>query len=472
MKRSEFFLMILQVPLDFLLLLCAGISAYVLRFTDWAVAIKPVSFDLTLIGFLDVIIPVAIGWIIIFSFAGLYSIDPNKKLARDLGRVFFACATGLAMVAVYVMIRQQLFDSRFLVLAGWGFAVIYISCGRILMRGIKAILYRGGIGLRRIAVIGAGSVADTLLQTLKERKELGYQVVSHVPHFSNIAAKKLAEDYLDEVVFVNPRANEKETLQALQFCNRRHITFKYSADLFATLSAHTRVVPLAGIPIVELRRARLDGWGQVVKRFSDILFSAFFLILGSSIMLFIAIGILCETGRPVIYKNERIGLRGWRFFTFKFRSMHQKDSTGIQFGTQGKAAEEREVSLIQTQNARKGPIYKIANDPRVTPFGRFLRRWSLDELPQLWNVLIGDMSLVGPRPHQPREVAQYHDTFPHIFALKPGITGLAQISGRSDLSFEEEMNLDVLYLEKWHFMLDFIILLKTPFILFKKRTVE
>ena len=189
----------------------------------------------------------------------------------------------------------------------------------------------------------------------------------------------------------------------------------------------------------------------------------------SPLMILSAIIILFETGRPIIYKNERVGIRGQRFFTFKFRSIFQKDCTGPQFGRAGLKAEVKEKDLIDEKSTKTGPIYKIANDPRVTSFGRFIRRWSIDELPQFFNVLIGDMSIVGPRPHQPREVQQYEREYPTVFTLKPGITGMAQISGRSDLEFEEEVRLDTFYLEHWSLILDFIILIKTPFILFKKR---
>lgn len=151
--------------------------------------------------------------------------------------------------------------------------------------------------------------------------------------------------------------------------------------------------------------------------------------------------------------------------------MYRETSTGSQFGELGKKAEEAEKELIKNQSARKGPIYKIVNDPRVTKFGRFIRRWSIDELPQFFNVLKGEMSVVGPRPHQPREVEYYEEKYRKVFTLKPGVTGLAQISGRSDLDFEEEMKLDVFYIEKWGLLLDFIIFIKTPFILFRRRRV-
>ncbi len=274
---------------------------------------------------------------------------------------------------------------------------------------------------------------------------------------------------IDELLFTNPRAKEKEALLAIRYCNLHHKVFKYSADLFSTHAANMSVHPLAGIPVVEFKRTSLEGWGRVLKRISDIVLSVTMIVVLSPVMVLTSLIILMETGRPIIYKNERVGIRGKSFFTLKFRSMFQRDSTGSQFGKQGKEAEKKERELIKKQGTRKGPIYKIGNDPRVTPFGRFIRRLSIDELPNFFNVLRGDMSIVGPRPHQPREVEKYEKEFPQVFTLKPGITGLSQISGRSDLSFEEEMKLDIFYIEKWSPFLDIIIFIKTPFVLFRRR---
>lgn len=461
--------MVLHVPLDFFMLVFAGMSAYALRFSDWATMLKPVVFRITLTQFVSLTSWVALGWLIIFALTGLYSTDPNRKFSRDIARVFLACSTGLAAVAVYVLFTQQLFDSRFLVVASWAFAILYITGGRLFMRGVKALLYRMDIGLRRVVIIGHDTIAHQIIETFKKRKELGYNVVGTFDHFSDGAAAKLNKLFIDELLFTNPRAEEDETFAALNYCDFHHIAFKYSADLFATYSVNMRVYPLLGVPIVELKRTPLEGWGRVIKRMSDIVGAIIMIILTSPLMLLSAMGILMETGFPIIYKNERVGLRGKQFFTLKFRSMYQKDSTGSQFGAAGRRAEERERALIEDQNVRKGPIYKIGNDPRVTPFGRWIRRWSLDELPQFFNVLGGSMSMVGPRPHQPREVSAYEKQHPKVFTLKPGVTGLAQISGRSDLPFEEEVRLDIFYIEKWNVLLDAIIFLKTPFVLFKKR---
>jgi len=469
MKRSEIFLMVIQVPIDFLLLILAGISAYYLRFTDWAVAIKPVIFKLTMIDFVWLTSLVAVGWMANFALVGLYSTNPNRKLSRDLTRVVLACSAGLGAVALYVMFTQTQFDSRFLVVAGWLFAIVYVSFGRIITRGLKGIMYRAGIGLRRVIVIGTGQVTKDIVSALKERKSLGYDVIGELPWFDESRACELKKLNLDEILFTNTRANEEETFALIDFANENHIVFKYSADLFAAYSSNMTVSPLAGVPIVELRKTPLEGWGRVTKRVFDVLVSIIVIIITSPVTLLSALIILFETGLPIIYKNERVGIRGKLFFTLKFRSMFSKDCTGSQFGEAGRAAEENEKKLIADLSIKEGPVYKIANDPRVTPFGRFIRRWSIDELLQFFNVLDGSMSIVGPRPHQPREVAKYEKKYRKLLTLKPGITGLAQISGRSNLSFDEEARLDIMYIEKWSLLMDLIIFVKTPFVVLRRR---
>lgn len=469
MKRFELMFMVLQVPMDFLMLLLAASLAYAFRFTRWAVSLKPVLFHLSFPGYIRIVLPVILLWLVLFALSGLYSRDPNRKLMRDLQRVVFACSAGLSVIALYFLFRQTIFDSRFLVAVGWALAIVCVSAGRIIMRGIKILLYRAGIGARRVAIVGHHGVAEEIIKTLRVRLDLGYTVVGQFVHVDDMMIQSLAALRPDEVIFTNPRAHEDETLRVLEFCHEQHITFKYSADLFDTFSTNMTVHPLAGVPIIELRRTPLEGWGRVVKRLFDIVVSFIMIVLLSPLLIVIAVVIVFETGFPIIYRNERVGARGERFCLWKFRSMYQKDCTGWQFGQGGKEAEAREAELIATQNSKTGPIYKIANDPRVTPFGRWLRRYSLDELPQFFNVLIGAMSIVGPRPHQPREVAQYGARHWELFTLKPGVTGLAQISGRSDLSFDEEVRLDVFYIEHWRLWLDVVIFLKTPFILFKKR---
>ncbi|KKP59433.1 MAG: Undecaprenyl-phosphate glucose phosphotransferase [Candidatus Magasanikbacteria bacterium GW2011_GWC2_34_16] len=469
MKRFELIFTFLQLPLDYLMLVLAGFTAYSLRFSDLITSIRPVLFNLSWNSYWPMVLGVAAGWIVIFIFSNLYTINPNRKFAAEFTRIILACSTGFAAITIYVFFTLQKFDSRFLVLVGWIIAMIFIIVERMLLRGIKALLYRAGIGLRKVIIIGNQTISQKLQETFLSKSYLGYKVSGIYEHFDKNTSTAILETKPDEILFTDPRANEEEVLKAIDFTNEHHIVFRYSADLFSTISTNISVSTVAGIPIIELRRTRLTGWGRINKRLMDIIFSLIFLIILSPIYLIIAIIILIETGRPIIYKNERVGQKGSKFFTLKFRSMFQKDCTGLQFAKTSADALQKEQELIKNQSIKTGPVYKIKNDPRVTPYGRFIRRWSLDELPQFWNVLKGDMSLVGPRPHQPREVDQYEKRHKIVLDAKPGITGLAQISGRSDLNFEEEARLDTFYIENWNWLLDLIILLKTPFVVIKRK---
>jgi exopolysaccharide biosynthesis polyprenyl glycosylphosphotransferase len=220
--------------------------------------------------------------------------------------------------------------------------------------------------------------------------------------------------------------------------------------------------------VLQVKRTPLDGWGRIAKRLFDLVVSFLLLIFASPFLLVIAIALMIEDGWPVFFVNDRVGERGRAFRLFKLRSMYRKFSIGPQFGKQ-KEALKLEQKLIKEKSIKEGPVYKIADDPRVTRVGTFLRRWSIDELPQFINVLKGDMSLVGPRPHQPREVEKYLPHHRRVLAIKPGITGMAQISGRSDLEFEDEVRLDAWYIENWSPLLDLYILLKTPWAVLKKK---
>ncbi|MDO8435258.1 MAG: sugar transferase, partial [bacterium] len=227
---------------------------------------------------------------------------------------------------------------------------------------------------------------------------------------------------------------------------------------------------IAGIPVIEIKRTPLDGWGKVLKRCFDMAVSGFLFVLTLPVSILIALIVFLTSDGPVIYRNRRCGAGG-EFDVFKFRTMQWKYCTD-QHNPRHKEALAFEQKLIREHSARVGPLYKIKDDPRVTPFGRLLRATSLDELPQLINVLLGTMSLVGPRPHQPREVSQYDEHAKKILSIKPGVTGLAQVSGRSDLSFDEEVTLDLYYIENWSLKLDLAVLTKTPLAIMRQRVAE
>lgn len=469
MKRFELFFTFLQLPIDYLMIVLAGFSAYSLRYAEFIKSIRPIMFDLTWHTYWPIVLFVAGVWVIIFAFSGLYNADPNRRLLKDINRIFFACATGFAGITIYVFFTLQKFDSRFLVLMGWVLATLYVIFARAIIRGLKIFLYSRGYGLRKTVIIGTQNIASRIMENINNQPMLGYKLVGSFDSFDEEIAIKIKAFKPDDIIFADPKANQEEALSAIDFANENHLSFKYSADLLDTITSNITLSTIDDIPIIELRRTRLNIWGRIFKRIMDIIGSFILIIIFSPIYLIVSLIILLETGRPVIYKNERVGQKGILFFTYKFRSMYQKFCTGSQFGSQGQEALEKEKELIKELSIKKGPVYKINNDPRVTTFGRFIRRWSLDEFPQFFNVLVGNMSLVGPRPHQPREVDKYKKHHKIVLAIKPGITGLAQISGRSDLSFEDEVKLDTFYIENWRLLLDLIILIKTPFVVLSRK---
>jgi len=203
-----------------------------------------------------------------------------------------------------------------------------------------------------------------------------------------------------------------------------------------------------------------------VKRVLDVVIGSTLLFFALPLMAMIAVAVKLSSPGPVFYKDRRVGPKG-EFWTLKFRSMFLKYCLGDEYG--GETAEQFEEELIAERNFRGGPVPKIENDPRRTRVGRFLEKTSLDELPQLFNVLSGHMSLVGPRPHRPKEVARYQKHHKRVFAVPPGITGLPQISGRSNLDFEDEVRIDTYYMEHWSPWLDFVIMAKTPLIMFFRK---
>ena len=471
MKKTESFFAVLSVLADFLMIILAGVSAYYLRFSDWSANIRPVIFNLPFPEYLRSVLVVAVLWIVIFFIAGLYQSKKSRQIAQELRKIFLACSTGLALVAIIIFFKRELFDSRFIVLMGWALAVIYLSFIHIILRAIERRLFIFGIGVHKVILVGNSKTTDHLMAEFSGNKKSGFEVVKRVRNFSLETAQELAEfiaDHgVDEIIQSDPNLTKPETLRLYDFANDNHITFKYVADLLEVKVLRTEVTEISGIPIVEVKRTTLEGWGRVFKRLFDIIISGFLIIILSPILLFTTLMIIIDSKGPVFFSRRddgspvtRVGEGGAPFKYFKFRSMIPNSDS------------MRYRELADRNIRADGPMVKIKDDPRVTTFGKFIRRWSIDELPELFLVFIGRMSLVGPRPHLPEEVAKYENYHRKTLTIKPGITGLAQVSGRSDLLFEEEAKLDIYYIENWTVLLDISILLRTPFAVLKHREAE
>lgn len=478
MKRSELFFSVLLLPLDYLMMILAGFTAYSIRYADFFQRLRPVTFNLEFSGYMKALLLISVFWIIIFALAGLYNIRGARKFVNELYRVTLACSAGFMLIVIWIFISRELFDSRFIVLAGWLLAIIYISLARGLVRGIQRSLFKKGIGVHKVVLVGDSRSADALIHEFSHNRGSGYEVVKRFRDFSIDSANELS-DFLknkeaDEVIQSDPNLSKAETIRLFDFADENHLTFKYAADLLDTKVLKTEVLQIIGIPIVEVKKTPLDGWGRIIKRFFDVLGSLILIIIFSPVLLLSALIIKLDSHGPVFYLDYRSGQYNKRFLFYKFRSMyaHLCDGEGPSATKEGNKMLEK-LSADKSMNTRSDdPLHKIKDDPRITRFGKFIRRWSIDELPQLFNVLKGDISLVGPRPHMTLETAKYESHHKKVLTIKPGITGLAQISGRSDLNFEDEIKLDTYYIENWSLILDLTILLKTPLAVLKRRKVE
>lgn len=465
MKRSELLFSTVTLPLDYCALLLAALAAYFVRYLPVVQNFRPVIFDLPFGAYIQITTTIAAGWIIIFSLAGMYAIIDRTLISRELSRIFVACSAGLALVLAVMVFSRYLFDSRFIILAGWFFAVVFVSGERLLVRLIQRLAYRRGIGVRRVVIIGSGQIASLLSEEFSRRLGLGYHVVDQMDEFNSATETLLSDlvtaDKIDEIIQVNPNRSTVSTAALVDFANEHHLEFSYTADLLDTKLLNLDIKTVAGMPLIEVKRTRLDGWGRIYKRIFDLVGATALLIILSPVLIIIAVAIKFDSIGPVFFSYRRIGQYGRAFTYFKFRSMI-KDAHLYRFDP---------AFLAQHENVRAGsPMLKFKDDPRITRVGRFLRRWSLDELPELFLVVVGAMSLVGPRPHEVEEVGRYERRHKKLLTIRPGMTGLAQVSGRSDLHFEDEVTLDTYYIENWSLGLDWYILSKTPLAVFKRRT--
>lgn len=280
MKKIELFFSFILVPIDFILLVLAGVSAYYIRFSDSFTGVRPVIFDLPFSEYFKALLFVAALWLIVFALSALYS-NKTKRLSQEIYRIFLAASAGFALVSILIFFKRELFDSRFIVLMAWLLAIIYVSIGRTIVFWIKKILVAQGIGVRNVILVGSSKTGDNLIREFFGKKHSGYRVIKRVRDFSLETSKELAEfintfnkenlykkERIDEIIQSDPNLSKVETLRLYDFANEYHVTFKYVADLLEVKVLRTEVTEMAGIPIVEVKRTTLDGWGRIVRDFS------------------------------------------------------------------------------------------------------------------------------------------------------------------------------------------------------------
>lgn len=460
LKRSEIFFSGIQLPVDAAMLFLAATFAFWIRNVPEVLEYRQVLYTFSFENYVQVVFAVIPVFLLVFALEGLYSTRVTRKPWEETVGVFKGISIGLVILIVAIFLKREWFSSRFIILATWGLACVLVPLARHLLHSFQRYLVaKKGIGVHRVLLINGSKKTKFFERLFRENRTLGYKVVETIVDANIRTIKDIRKKKgIDEIIVCDPSLPDDQQEKLIDYCLIHNIGYSYVPTSLQTARFALRT--LGGEPLFSAVHTPIDGWNKILKRTFDIVGSSFLIVLFSPIMLVAAIAVRLDSKGPVIFKNERIGADGKKFLLYKFRYMKWEYCTGPQ-NPDWKAAMVREKELIKQLSDRKGPLYKIKDDPRKTRVGRFIEKYSIDELPQLFNVFLGSMSLVGPRPHQEREVDKYREYHRRLLTIKPGITGMAQVSGRSDLDFEDEYRLDILYIEEWSLWLDIMICLKT-----------
>ncbi|UCG24246.1 MAG: sugar transferase [Chloroflexota bacterium] len=402
--------------------------------------------------------------VITFSQNRVWSRRRGEFWIDEISRVGYATATGVALMMAFTFFFRPLAFSRLLLVWALVFIVLFIAIARMLRRVILELLYQRGIGADKTVIIGSGEAGRSVIRTLLARPDLGFKAIGYLDEMTSPNSVgsgriprlgtwrdldmilKQATD-VRTVFIALPGHHQQQIEELLGTCQQHGVIARVVPDLFQLSLNRVDFSNMAGIPMLSTREVRISTVGMTLKRGLDLLIVLILTIPALLITIVTALAIRLESPGPAFFFQERVGYQGRPFRMAKFRSMVLN------------ADDQKEA--LKAYNEADGPIFKMRDDPRLTQVGRFIRRFSLDEVPQLYNVLIGDMSLVGPRPPLAEEVTQYQSWHMQRLAVKGGITGLWQVSGRSDLTFDEQCLLDIYYIENWSLAMDMRILLQT-----------
>jgi len=403
--------------------------------------------------------------VLLFSYHSYHShrTVPVTREAMTTVRVVVVGNLLLATLA-YLLPLRQLSRSWFVLFGA--LSALFLVIEKIVLRVIARYVRSKGLNYRTVLIVGTGRRATDLAHSISEHKYWGYKILGFVSdghHLSNGWAryrifgnvpdlKRILENWqlgdpIDEIVFAVTRKKLDEMKQIFLMCEELGIRTRVAMNFFQNRVARIEIEELDGIPFLTFTTTPSNETQLAFKRLLDIGVSLSLLGVAAPVITLVALMIKITSPGSVFFKQKRLGLNGRKFTLYKFRTMIED-------------AHERRGE-VEHLNEMTGPVFKAKSDPRVTPVGRILRRFSLDELPQLWNVLKGDMSLVGPRPPIPEEVESYHRWHRRRLSMKPGLTCLWQISGRNNIDFDHWMQLDLQYIDNWSPSLDFKILLRT-----------
>ncbi|HYQ86433.1 MAG TPA: undecaprenyl-phosphate glucose phosphotransferase [Bacteroidota bacterium] len=470
LRRNDLLIPTLGVLFDALAIECSFLLSYWLRFSTPYLKFLTENADTPplhayVYGSLFVI-PV---WLVMFRSRGMYGARRNVTLSQDLFSIIKLVTFGMLVVMSAAFFYRAFSYSRLVFGLLWISSIIFIFCGRVLLSKIEKALYRSGRELCNAAIIGSNEIAQRIFESFHDHPLQGYRLLGYFAD-SEAAARsplagatflgtltqipaKIESDHLNLALIALHQSEHAKLYRLMRECEGIDVEFLMVPDFLELLASRMSVKEIAGTTFIKVKGMPITTWGRISKRASDVALSTLLLALFSPLLLLVAILVKLNSRGPVLFRQERIGIDGKPFQMLKFRSMDHMA--------------ERET----------GPVWAKENDPRNTSIGAFLRRTSLDEFPQLINVLRGEMSLVGPRPERPYFVEQFSgkddplgDSIPKYLdrhRMKTGMTGWAQINGlRGNTSLEERIAYDLYYIENWSLGFDFRILVRTVGALF------
>jgi exopolysaccharide biosynthesis polyprenyl glycosylphosphotransferase len=458
-----------RLPIDALFIILAFALAYWIRYElQWIRTVEP-AFQVPFSVYIPSIASLAVILLWVYWSEGVYRHRRGAGFFEEFYLIFRGTVVGIATMIVIVFLTMPNFYSRLIFIYTGIIILILIGASRAIEVSVVSSRYRHGIGVEKVLIVGAGEVARSVMRTVVARPDFGYRIVGFVDDDPIKAQTDIGRypalgtterlgdllqgDGIDVVISTLPWHSHEKILQIMNACDSHDVQVRIVPDLYQIALGNVVVENLNGIPLLGFRAPVLRDWQVAYKRATDILLSSLSLIILSPLLLLVALAIRIDSPGKVIFRQTRVGKGGKQFTCFKFRSMY--------------VDAEARMAELQQRNEATGPIFKMRNDPRRTRIGGILRRASIDELPQLLNVLKGEMSIIGPRPPLPSEVAKYAPWHLRRLDIAPGITGLWQVSGRSNLTFDEMVLLDIFYIENWSPFLDLRILLRSvPAVLF------
>ena len=435
--------------------------AYAIRFHldtgVWQIGETPI------VEYRRLLIPVLIIWGLTYTRSGLYKPDPKATPIGTLWRFVRGNFAGvIVLFALTYLLRMWTEPSRWFVFFLFAFAVLFGTAMRMLLGELLGRWFREGISVRRILVVGAGDtgrrladairgqaagfrIAGFLDDTVATGTEVlpGLRVLGTTDELEN----RLRTREIDEVLIALAGADPEVQKACMEACLKTHAVWKIVPSQYEMFLDRISVDEVGGVPLIGMKTSNIIGVNYLLKRGVDLAVGSALLLFCMPMMAVIALAVKLSSPGPVFYRHTRIGYKMKPFEFLKFRSM--------------RVGADREKTELMDRNERQGPVFKMQHDPRTTPVGRFIRKFSLDELPQILHVLTGQMSLIGPRPPLPDEVAQYEEWQKRRLDAPPGITGLWQVSGRHRLSFDEMIKLDLYYIENWSMAMDLKIAVRT-----------